>query len=485
MAVAMKNETTETTTTNGEVAYTTTNSLVLDVYSRIGAARNLDKNSIIDMFMKAVGEDALLSIKLLFHVRDVRGGMGERNTFRILIKHLANTKPELVKNNIAKISEYGRWDDLFELFDTQLENDALELISTQLILDMETDINGSISLLAKWLPSINTSSKKSVKMAEKIAKQLDLSHRQYRKILSALRSRLNVVEKKMSAREWDTIIYEIVGSRSHMIYSKAFNKHDSLRFSKYKAALAEGKTKINAVGIAPYELVHKSISKTGESEIIEAQWKALPQILSENALAIIDTSSSMTWFTVGPKTPVKGLEVAIAMGIYVAEKNKGPFKDVCMSFNTNPHIHVISGKTLSDKYFNMYRMPVGGSTNIEAAYNKILKIAVDNNVPKEDMIKTLFIFSDMQFNECTQNASKRNIDVAKSNFESAGYDFPKTIFWNLNGTLDTKPARDDDSGIILVSGFSAQLFQYVTKGTTPYENMIETLNSVRYSNIVV
>lgn len=485
LANAMINETTLTRTTNGERAYTTTNSALLDMFSKIGASRNVDANGRIKMLKEALNEDVLLATRLMFHVRDVRGGMGERDTFRILLKYMANNHTEIVRKNLAQIAVFGRWDDMLELFGTKLETEAIDFMMTQLTIDLETETDKSISLLAKWLPSINTSSKESVKMAEKIAKRMDLTHRQYRKMLSMLRDRLNIVERKMSAKQWDDIKYEIVGSRSHMIYSKAFKKHDATRFEAYKTALAAGKAKINAVGVFPYELVQKDRTRATDSAIVNAQWKAMPPVLDECALAMVDVSESMTWFTVGPNTPVQGLDVAVAMGIYTAEKNKGPFKDIVLTFDSTPKIHSIKGNTLAEKYYNITRMGVGGSTNIEAAYNLILRIAVENNVEKKDMVKTLFIFSDMQFNSCTSNRDKRNIDVARAKFNDAGYDLPKIVFWNLDGGHSTSPAKVNDEGVVMVSGFSAELFKYVTKGTTPYQTMLETLNSARYQTIEV
>jgi hypothetical protein len=481
-ASALLHEGIKTTTTNGDLAYSTTQSPLLDLYSRIGSARDMDVSNKQLMFDYAFEEDSLMATKMLFFIRDIRGGMGERNTFRELLVHAAKTHPEIVIKNLELISEYGRWDDLFELFNTPVQKEMLDLVVAQLIKDLNTKEGEPISLLAKWIPSNNTSSKETVEKANLIQKHLGITPREYRKMLSALRKRLNVVETKMSSNDWNTITYSTVCSRSHMIYRKAFNKHDKARYDEYKELVKKGEVNINASGIMPYEIINKLQSDPSLNELLELQWDKMPSLTDGfKALAIADVSASMTFKL--PKTKATGLDVSIAMSMYLAQKNNGPFKDIVLTFSDKPAIVDISKGTLYQKYIAVERSNWSGSTNIEAAFNKILQIAIDNEVSQDDMIDTLFIFSDMQFNQCVNGANVSNYTSAKNKFEAAGYKLPKVIFWNLSGEYNNSPTTKDENNTVLISGFSAELFKFVTKGETPYESMITALNSDRYSNI--
>lgn len=483
-ASALLNEGNKTKTTNGDLAYLTTQSSLLDLYSSIGSARDMDISDKHFMFEYAFGEDPLLATKMLFFIRDVRGGMGERKTFRELLSYVANYHPDILIKNLELISEFGRWDDLFELFNTPVQNAMLDLVTNQLIKDLKTKEGESISLLAKWAPSNNTSSVETIKRAYLIQKHLGITPREYRKMLSTLRKRLNVVETKMSANKWDTIEYASVCSRSHMIYRKAFRKHDESRYSEYMEDVKSGKANIHSSGVMPYEIIHKLTGNKSNDSILELQWNNMPSFADGyKALAIADVSASMGFNL--PKTTATALDVSIAMSIYLAQKNNGPFKDIVLTFSDKPAIVDISKGTLHQKYEKVYGSNWSGSTNIEAAFNKILDIAVKNKVPQDDMIDTLFIFSDMQFNQCANGSSVSNYTNAKQKFEAAGYKLPKVIFWNLNGNPKNFPVTKEETNTVLISGFSAELFKFVTKGETPYESMIAALNNDRYSSIKI
>ena len=480
-AKALISEENKTITTNGDLAFKSTNSKVLDFFSKAGSIRTVPEQEKINLFNVAFLEDNLLSLKALFHLRDIRGGSGERDTFRIILKEQARRFPDSIRKNLHLISEYGRWDDLFVLIGTNLEKDVLNLLKTQLLKDMNAGEGESISLLAKWMKSSNTSSKKSVELANKFIKHFEVTPRQYRKMLVKLRSKLNVIETQMSSNQWKVIKYERVPSRASMIYRKAFKKHDDTRYASYLEKVASGDAKIKTSGLFPYELVYKAKHESVESKTLDVMWNALPLLIPEgiNAIAISDTSGSMDQ-NISKGTKATALDVSVAMAIYLAEKNNGPFKDMFITFSSRPTLHKITGKTIREKVSNI-RMIIE-NTNLMAALDLLLKVAVENKIPKEDMLDVIFIFSDMQF-DCCGAYNKSTYQIAKEKFNNAGYELPKVVFWNLAGKLDNNPATKDEMGVTLVSGFSSNLFKTFLLGADAYSNMLETLNSDRYSKI--
>lgn len=343
-----------------------------------------------------------------------------------------------------------------------------------------------ISNLAKWCYSENCSSKKSRELANRIIKYLGVTPRQYRKMLVKLRTQLNIVETPMSKNLWKVIKYENVPSRASMIYRKAFKKNDESRYTEYLGKVEKGEAKINVSGIFPYELAYKARNSSVEEKTLDLQWKAIPMLIPEGykAIALCDTSGSMKNVHL-PDSKATALDVSIAMGVFLAEKLEGPFKDLLITFSREPKLHRVSGKTLKEKFGNI---PVYiENTNLMAAFDLLLKVAVENSIPKEDMLDAIFIFSDMQFDrhDCIPNYNRSTYEAAKNKFQVYGYDLPRVIFWNLSGVLSNQPAKMDDRGVVMVSGFSSSLFGNVFKGADPFTNMIETLNGPRYSKVSI
>lgn len=483
---ALLNEENKTVTHNGDRAYRSTLSKVLDFYSKAGAIRGSSDSEKTGLFNAAFNEDNLLALKALFYLRDIRGGVGERETFRIILKEQARRFPNSIRTNLDLISEFGRWDDLFVLIGTPLEADVIKLVIAQLLSDMANCEKGNISLLAKWLSSENASSSESKKLAHKFINALGVTPRKYRKMLVKLRTQLNIVETPMSKNLWKVIKYENVPSRASMIYRKAFKKNDESRYTEYLGKVEKGEAKINVSGIFPYELAYKARNSSVEEKTLDLQWKAIPMLIPEGykAIALCDTSGSMKNVHL-PDSKATALDVSIAMGVFLAEKLEGPFKDLLITFSREPKLHRVSGKTLKEKFGNI---PVYiENTNLMAAFDLLLKVAVENSIPKEDMLDAIFIFSDMQFDrhDCIPNYNRSTYEAAKNKFQVYGYDLPRVIFWNLSGVLSNQPAKMDDRGVVMVSGFSSSLFGNVFKGADPFTNMIETLNGPRYSKVSI
>lgn len=483
-AKALLAEGNKTVTWNGDKVYKSTKSTVLDFYSRAGAIRTLSDSDKIRAFDNAWGEDKLLALKALFYIRDVRGGAGERQTVRVILKHLANNHPEVVRNNLENIVEYGRWDDLLELFGTKVEKDILDLFKKTLTKDMTTAEGESISLLSKWISSENSSSTVSKERAIKIRKHLGINSRTYRKMLSGLRSRLKIVEKDMSAGLFGKIDYAKVPSRASMIYRKSFKEKDASRYESFLTKVEKGEVTIHSTGINPYELMYKARNSSTDEKTLDLQWASLPKYLPEGmkAIAMADTSGSMQ-SKLGPGTNAENIDVSIAMAIYMAETLNGPFKDMFITFSSVPRLHKVTGTTLKNKYRNV--PVIIENTNVVAAFDLLLNVAVKNSIPQSDMIDAVFVFSDMQFDGNGGREYKSSFEVIKAKYERHGYTMPKLIFWNLNGTPGNSPVTSDEKGTVLVSGFSAEIFKSVLKGNTPMDNMLEVLNSKRYERVTL
>lgn len=493
---AIKNELNNETklTENGAIGYRTTGKKLLDLNFAVASLRGASEQTIINKFMDAYWEDPVMAIKWLFYARDVRGGLGERRLFRVVLKQLAKDKPEIIRYVFNFVPEYGRFDDLWCLLDTEAKNDVISIVKEQLGEDVPNMINGkSVSLLGKWLPSENASSQETKRYATIIRKGLDMTSRNYRKMLSDLRKHIKVVECKMSAKQWNEIDYETVPSRANLIYNNAFLRNDEERRREYLGALEKGEVKINAGTLFPHDIVHKYTSGSWRSYLnnydaaLEGMWKALPDTVkgNGNTLVVADGSGSMTC-NVGGKTSVTALDVANALAIYFAERASGEFKDKYITFSNRPQLVDFSNaKSLHDKIGIALRHNEVASTNIEATFDLILQTAINNHMSQEDMPKNVLIISDMEFNRAVSwSPNKTLFDTIAKKYATHGYKLPRLVFWNVNSRTGTIPVKENDLGVALVSGFSVNIVNMVMSNKLdPYECLLDVLNVERYQAI--
>lgn len=494
---AIKNELNneKQTTENGAVGYRTTGKALLDINFGVASLRKASEKDIVGKFTKAYFEDKITAIKWLFYARDVREGLGERRLFRIVIEELAKQEPKAAKELIKLVPKYGRWDDLWCLLETNLADDVIELVKVQLSSDVKNMIDGkSISLLAKWMPSINTSSEKTKKYASIICKKTGDTPRNYRKLLSQMRKYVDVVECKMSAKEWSAINYEAVPSRANLIYNNAFLRNDEARRREYLGKLEKGEAKINAGTLFPHDIVHKYMSGSywGRSiksfdATLEGLWKALPNTVkdAENTIVVADGSGSMMCNVGGDN--VTALDVANALAIYFAERSSGEFKDKYITFSNRPQLVDFSkAKTLRDKIQIALSHCEVADTNIEATFNLILQTAVNNHMSQEDMPKNVLIISDMEFNSAVgyRLPNETLFTTIAKKYAAHGYKLPRLVFWNVNSRTGTIPVKENDLGVALVSGFSVNIVNMVMSNKTdPYECLLEVLNTDRYQAV--
>lgn len=497
-ATSMRNTAHGTRTENGQYALNTSGDHLLDLYATIGALRTADRNRVETLFAEAWKEDPLLATKIVFYARDIREGLGERQTFRTLIKYMATHHPESLRPNIHLIWLYGRYDDLYELVGTPLETEMWQYVKKQLQEDIQNmSENKSVSLLAKWLKTADASSEKTKQLGIYTANKLGYKVYNYKRILRSLRKYIKVTEGLMSTKQWDKIEYSEVPSKAMHIYSNAFGRHDETRFNSYLESLSKGETKINASTLYPYELYEKYSDKYGwsiatrEDPVVEAQWKALPNYVAPgtNAIVMADTSGSMRG---------RPMATSVSLAIYFAERNVGAYHNMFMTFDCHPVIQEIRGETFFQKIRNM-RSINPRNTDLKAAFDRVLEIAINNHVPTEEMPKSIIVISDMEIDEASTGHSRwyndieeinRNwlfYDVVKKEYADHGYEIPNIIFWNVNSHNEVFHADSERKGVQLVSGSSPTVFKHVVEmiGMTPIEAMLKVINSERYSMITL
>lgn len=488
-AAALETESRWTRTENGAVALSTTGEECLDFFSVVGALRNTDETRIYRLFEEAYRLNPLTATKIIFYARDVRGGLGERETFRKLLNYAADRHPECIKPNIPFIGFYGRFDDLYSLVGTKLEDDMWAYMKSLFAADLELMESGqSCSLLAKWIKTPDASSPKTRALGILTAKKLGYSVYDFKRKLRALRRYLDVVEIKMSGRRWTEIDYSIVPSNAMMKHRQAFWKHDEEGMRKFLKALEKGEAKINASTLYPYDLIATVFDnriwgrgeyRFYEDPVIEAQWKALPSYVEPgtNAIVIADTSGSMTG---------RPMNSAIGLAIYFAERNVGAYHNLFMSFSNKSTVHRLSGETLAQKLSSIDMKDWGDNTNLKQAFEHVLDIAVKNNVPASEMVKSIIVISDMEIDSCGDN-DWTFYDMMKARYAEAGYEIPNIIFWNVDSRHDTYHADSNRKGVQLVSGQSTSTFAQLVGsiGFTPIEMMEKVIGSMRYDLITV
>jgi len=484
-------------TENGGLAHRTTNSKVYDMFALGAAYRSRSDADVLKLFTDAFHENEELALKCLFYIRDCRGGQGERRFFRVCLKWLAENRPERIKNLIQYLPEYGRYDDWFVLFETPLQKYVMADIAEQLKLDMTSQKNG-ISLLAKWLPSENASSKETIKRAKKIRDYLGITSKQYRLMLSKLREKILVLERLMSTNRWDEIEFDKIPSKAGLVYKNAFARRDIIA-KKYEAFAKDKTTKVNATTLYPYEVVAKALKDFSiwsygrnrsltsvDRDMVNKYWENLPDYFDGKAsslMCVVDTSGSMTG--VGVAAPIN---VAIGLGLYCAERLNGPFKNHYISFSSRPQLIETSGYDFVDKVERIYKTNLCENTNLTGTFDMLLQVATRPGVKKEDIPKTLVVISDMEINSGAGYRSKWSRGGAATEMEKvrqkwAGYglEVPRLIYWNVDARHNT--ILDSGPNVSFVSGMSPTIFKQVITGKNGYDLMIEAICSPRYEVI--
>lgn len=502
----LANATNYTLTENGGVTHKTTGSALYDMFGMGAAMRKRSDEDCILMFRNAFDENPVYALKCLFYIRDVRGGQGERRFFRVCMRDLATYNTAAARRNLKHIPMFGRWDDLYLFVGTPLEKDAFNLIKEQLALDVESK---TPSLLAKWLKSENTSSLASRKLGAKTRVFLGMNHRQYRKTLSILRTRINILEKLMSAGQWDKIEFDKIPSRAGMIYKNAFARHDverminkAIEIQSYADFAKDTTKKVNAKVLYPYECVAEALKcfRTGSYYsakmpalddtnrlMVNKYWDNLADYFKGanfNGIVVADTSGSMV-----SSEAAAPINVAISLGLYCAEKSKGPFAGHYISFASRPQLIRTEGVDFVDKVYRIYRTNLVDNTNIEATFDLLLNTAIQNRCSQDEIPQNVLIISDMQMDSARGVYNYRNhsrdietlMDLIRNKWIASGYQMPKLIYWNVDARQNT--ILDSGPNVSYVSGMSPVIFEQIMNGKTGKELMYDKLNSERYACI--
>jgi hypothetical protein len=462
-------------TTNGMPTNSASGSKVLDLFYKQGGGRALSDTELQSAFAEAYGENQLLAVKAAFYNRDVRGGQGERRSFRIFFRYLCEQAPEVANANIPNVPFYGRWDDLFVAVGTQVEDNALAFYAAALL--------AGDGLAAKWAPR---EGKADHELANVLRRFMQLSWQDYRKLLAG---NSKTIEQLLCAKKYEEIDYSHIPSQAAFRYRKAFLKRDTARYQLYLNRLSAGdvEVKVNAKAVFPHEIVRQFMryGSPQVAQLLEAQWKALPNFVPDGKrfLPISDVSGSMSG---------EPMEVSVALGLYLAERNVGPFKDALITFSANPELFVLKAKDLQSRVHQIMSAPWGMNTNVQAVFKLILDKAKAAKLAPEDMPQSLLILSDMQFDKCITGAGDSALEMMDRMYAEAGYKRPNIVFWNLR-TSKGVPVKQDARGTALVSGFSPSIMKTLLSGVevpeapepTPMDVLLETLNSERYERVAL
>lgn len=496
---AINNQLNVAFTENGDLALKSSGSSCLDLFSLCGGMRK-NPSALDKLFALAYAENPVLAVKILFYMRNIRGGLGERESFRSLLKELGNFYPETAKQILYAVPEYGRWDDLLVLLETPAKDDAVSLIKSQIQKDKEAmEKGGEVSLLGKWLPSINTSSKESVSRAKILMKALGMNAAEYRKLCSKLRKEIKILEDNLRRKDY-TFDYSKQPSQAMLKYKKAFLRNDGERYKSFLNKVVEQtekiargekipeeeKVKLNTKTLYPYQIVAPFMnccyfddeSRISDEEILslEASWKALDRKQFDSKTIVVRDGSGSMYTGWNNDSPIN---IATSLALLFAEQLSGVYKNSFITFSENPELVQIpeNADTLKKKLNFVQKFNEIANTDIAKVYQLILDVAKNANVPKEEMIERVLIISDMEFDSCVSGVS--TFDFYKKKFEEAGYELPELVFWNVAARHVHLPVTMNEKGVKLVSGASANIFSDVVSGelkvVTPYEFMLKML----------
>lgn len=491
---ALKQGSNITKTLNDATTYHSTLSECLDLFYRVGALRQVSENEIANIVERAYVENKDYTLRILFFARDVRGGLGERRTFRVAMKYLSEAHTESVIKNLNLFSEYGRWDDLVTLYNTEIESvkeNIIKIIRLQLDSDLANmKSNQNVSLLAKWLPSINASKNETISLAKEISKGLSMSYKTYRQTLASLRKYIDILENRLRTKDY-TFEYANQPAKAMLQYKKAFIRNDGERYMNYLNSVSKGKAEINTGTLYPYDIVRQILNYKGsisneERKSLDVTWNALPNVSNnKNSIAVIDGSGSMYWSYIKGATLLP-YQVAISLGLYFAEHSTGAFANHFITFSHTPRLIEVKGNDIFSKVKYVQTFNECSNTNIQGVFDLILSTAVSNKLPQEELPETIYIISDMEFDSCAYNGNQRctNFELAKQKFNIAGYKLPNVVFWNVNSINEQVPVKSHESGALLISGSTAKIFDMVQSGDlNPEKFMLDIINSDRYNLI--
>lgn len=457
-----------TTTLNGAVSNASSLSKSLDLFSLGATSDNSAKEKLI---LEALVSNPTEAIKVVFYLRDCRGGQGNKDSLRILNKIIINKLSSYGEfmagyyKLLPYIPEIGSWKDIYQFYG---QNEILDA----LILDLVHN-NISNNLVCKWFP-------RQSQFHKDYATYTNSSIGDVRRLVVA---NTKVVESAMCSGQWHNINYSQVPSIAFKKYVKAFKRNDSSRFEDFLAKANSGEVKVNSSVLYPHDIARSArygnLTKTSAAN---AQWLNLPNYMTTpmNILPIIDVSGSMNCSV--PGTSVSAMDVSIGLGLYFSEHNHGEYKDVWINFSEKPKVQKLSGSSLDQRIRNLDYRDWGMRTNIQAVFDLI--ISTSRNTPT-NCPKVLLIISDMEFNDCGSHTT--NYELAKQKFSKAGMEVPLIIFWRVNCLTPQQPVTMHDTNTMLINGFSPAIMKLICEmnitelnNITPHNLMLKAMSKYNY-----
>ena len=456
------------TNTKDSLYYASTYNSNLDVFTML--TRYNSDEEIIKLFNNALTEDEDLALANLLYILDIRNGKGERRIFKTIFKDLCINHTSCALRVLPFISELGRYDYILVGLDTPINNEVISLIKKQLDQDLESE---NPSLLAKWLPS-HRSHNVNNPIAKKIIKDLNITEREYRKVLSILRKKLNLVEKNLTDKKYENIDFNKVPTKAMLKYANTYMNKMNDEYSEYKKQVKKGESKINTNGLFAYEIIKKILSGLKiDDELYDLMWNNQKDVLkgcNTNVLVMADTSGSMTCYNGIPYA------TSVGLALYTAQRNTGAFKNHFITFSNKPYLCEVKGQTIKEKVNNIPCYIE--NTDIDKAFELILRTMKENNLRQEELPSHLLIISDMEFDTGVYSKGGTNLEGWKQAFNDEGYKLPIIIFWNVAGRTNGVPATKFDNDVAMVSGFSTNILENLLtlENYTPNNVMLEKLS---------
>jgi hypothetical protein len=513
----------DTLTENGAPAFSSSLSANVDFFGSVCRAGKTLTPDVVDKINRLLplmwAEDPKLALKNIVAKRDAREGAGEKAIFITCMNWLFTYHPETAYKNLEHVPFYGYWKDLLnllcdkasgydrpevrnkaivKLFADQLKTDQLTIAGITpaamaslppetLVSDSGSATQPNCTLAAKWAPSLGSVYDKKFKICRVLARALGLPkkgwQKQYRQLLSKMRTHLNIVEHNMCLKLWNSIKLDQVPSNAMNRYKKAFKKRMPELFDEWINRIKKGEGKVNAKMLMPHELVeHSQLS----NELTQAQWNTLREhARTKGALSgvipVCDFSGSMAGIP---------MDVSMALGIMISELAEEPFKDLMISFSESPHFFKFTGNSLADKVNHARSSGVsqGYNTDIIKCFTVLLQRCVTNKVSQDKMPKKVLIITDGQFDVQTTNCDKTAFQTIQIMYQEKGYTPPTLCLWNVRGNATSTPVTMHETGSMLISGWSVNILKSILEGgefPTPYSTMITTLSDPRYDRLTV
>lgn len=550
----LQDDSNKTLSENGAVMYISSGSSLVDFNFSLNSFRNKSADEIQSLLAKCYAEDPETTTALIFKIGDVRNGDGERRTFDICMDWLINNHLQVSKQLLPLVSEYTRWDHVSDLIiheNKAIAKLAKNIVVNQLLSDTKSllksynennpekgmNINSlntnneiinafirvykedkdglyainannknkeSISLCAKWIPSVQSKKAEDRIICTKIRKELGLNESDFRKLLSGIRGNLNILEKYKSENRMDEINYENLSAKAIVKNQASLSKDES--WQEHIEKVNKGEAKMNMSVATPFDVLCKYKNEEGwrrtkfYDESIETMWKQLPDKTggNSNTLVIRDGSGSMDQ-AVSKDNKNTILDLATALSIYYAEKQKGEFHDKFITFSSRPEIVDMSNlDNLHDKIELCYDYNDCSNTNLEKTFDLLLNAAINKNLSQEELPSNLLIISDMEFDASRQNkiycgylfSSQEQaaslMDGIREKWDKAGYKMPQLIFWNVNAERAVIP-EINRAGVVLMSGFSTNNLEFLLEGNikdfTPEKYLSEQLSNPIYNPV--